>query len=174
MYPSPFSSLIRALYLLTSSIEDLIVNCIRSKLSEYSDRITHLLMLLAKNSNEFRWSSPEWQQAKHYIGEVIAKCICQLTSCSVYQLDMHGGEPSDGLGDKDIDLAIRCPSNDALDIQKLETIVEEAVTNYLSGVLSYNIYQFLSVPNIVELHNADEFLIKRYIVAGPPYATRLC
>ncbi|ABM79947.1 hypothetical protein [Hyperthermus butylicus] len=159
---------------MASGVEDLIVSCVQDRLGKYSSKIAQLLRLLVLGSERPRWDSFEWQQTKRYIGEAIAECICQLAGCSVYRLDMHGGEPSEGLGDKDIDFAISCSTNNMPDVRELEARLEDIVAEHLSGVIGSNIYRFLSVPNIVELHDVNEFLIKKYVEAGPPYVTKLC
>jgi len=118
------------------------------------------------------WRSLEWQRVKRRIAEAIAGCICSLLGRSVYLTDLHGGEPSEGLGDKDIDLVIEClgPGEAA----RLEQVAEERVAEALARLLGGDPYSVLGVPNIVELHSSHEFLAARLLRAGAPYVENVC
>ncbi len=118
------------------------------------------------------WRSLEWQRVKHGIAEAIAGCICSVLGRSVYLTDLHGGEPSEGLGDKDIDLVIECLSPD--EIPGLEQQVERLVAEALARVLGGEPRSVLGVPNIVELHSSHEFLASRLLRVGAPYVESLC
>jgi len=127
---------------------------------------------LQRRKNGVLWRTMEWQRSKRLIARVLSDCICKYTSCHVYFLDIHGGEPSTGLGDKDIDLVLECPTE--INIERIETIAETLVLNILKTILGDNPYRILGVPNIVELHLSNEYLFKKYLKAGPPYAFRIC
>jgi len=95
-----------------------------------------------------------------------------VLDCSVYIVDVHGGEPSSGLGGKDIDLIVNCCSG--ADLERLERIAEKLVADILESVLGRDPYQVLGVPNIVELHSSSEYLFEKYLESGPPYVFRVC
>ncbi len=119
------------------------------------------------------WTSFEWQKTKYIIARSIASCLCPR-GCKVYLLEMHGGEPSGGLGDKDIDLAVECPLSQS-EVERLEREFEKIVVDFLSGILGGDAKKKLKVPNIVELHSTDEFIIKKHIEAKDArYVINLC
>lgn len=118
------------------------------------------------------WRSLEWQHVKRHIAEAIAACICDYIGKRVYLTDLHGGEPSEGLGDKDIDLIVECLGPDEALV--LEQLLEARVADILRGALGGDPHQVLGVPNIVELHSSHEFLASRLLRLGAPYVEPLC
>lgn len=119
------------------------------------------------------WRSIGWQRAKRAIAEAVAYCLCSiLDGCRVYLLDLHGGEPSEGLGDKDMDLAVDCI--DPPQAQQLEQELEHLVRRVLEKKLGGDPYSKLQVPNLVEVHSTREYLIERHVSAGPPYSILVC
>ena len=118
------------------------------------------------------WDTPEWQYMKRLIASSVARCLCRL-GCRVYLGDFHGGEPSEGLGGKDIDIIIDCgvPGGTA---KRLEEQIEAVVAGWLRGLLGREPYTALGIPNIVELHTTGEFLFKKYVEKGMPYVMPLC
>lgn len=141
-------------------------NCIASKL--YKLRPTS--SLLEERPGE-AWRSLSWQRLKRVIAHAVASCLCPM-GCKVYLADLHGGEPSEGLGGKDIDLILDCIS--LVDIAALEQLVEGIIASWLLEELGRDPYLFLGIPNIIELHDTTEFLFKKYVEAGPPYVFSLC
>ncbi|KSW11804.1 hypothetical protein CF15_03095 [Pyrodictium occultum] len=132
-------------------------------LLEAARRLTHASTL---------WETFEWQRAKRIIAQSIASCLCRILGCRVYMTDLHGGEPSTGLGDKDIDLIIDCPQGP--NPSSLEGVAERLAAGMLRSLLGDSPYRVLGVPNIVEVHEASEFLFKKYLERGAPYVARLC
>jgi len=118
------------------------------------------------------WDTVEWQRSKRLIARAIAFCLCRAAGCKVYIADVHGGEPSAGLGGKDIDLIADCPST--IDLTAVERMAEELVATMLENVLASDPYRVLAVPNLVELHTSREYLFEKYLESGPPYVFRLC
>ena len=124
-----------------------------------------------KGFREPRWKSFSWQRAKRIIARSIAYCICR-NNCTVYLLEMHGGEPSEDMGGKDVDIAIDCISGEeALEIEKE---LEKLLVEKLREKLGVDPYRYLDIPNIVEVHSANEYIIKKHVEAGPPYSIKLC
>lgn len=118
------------------------------------------------------WDTMEWQKSKRLIARAIASCLCRTIGCEVYIIDVHGGEPSSGLGGKDIDLVIDCPPH--FNTDSVEETVESLVAAMLEDILADNPYRVLGVPNLVELHTSKEYLFEKYLRSGPPYVFRLC
>jgi len=119
------------------------------------------------------WETFEWQRLKRLIARTAATCLCRYTGCPVYLGDIHGGEPSEGLGGKDADLILGCPMG-AEETRRIEQQLERVTAAWLHGVLGDDPYRFLGVANIVELHTVAEYLFKKYVEAGPPYVVRIC
>ncbi len=91
--------------------------------------------------------------------------------CRVYVLDMHGGEPSEGLGGKDVDLAVEgC----RLDPAALEELLERLARDMLRRATGRDPYRLLGIPNIIEVHSTREFVVEKYVRLGPPYSVPLC
>ena len=150
------------------------VQCLKEKLRDNRNEIEYLLNTLMSMRIDPPWTSFEWQKTKYIIARSIASCLCPQ-GCKVYLLEMHGGEPSEGLGDKDIDLAVECPSLSQEEVENLEKVFEKTVVDFLSGILGGNAKEKLKVPNIVELHSANEFIIKKHIEARDArYVIDLC
>ncbi len=152
-----------------------VLNCIKESLEEAKADIAKLVRQARSqcaNDNCLPWETLEWQRVKGIIASAVAECICSILGCSVYRLEMHGGEPSLGLGDKDVDLAVDCRQD--INIEDFEADIESLVGEFLGRVIGEDIYKAIRLPNIVELHTTREFLIKRYVEAGPPLAFRLC
>ncbi len=141
-------------------------NCIASRLHT----LRPMSFLLGERPGE-AWRSLSWQRLKRMIAYAVASCLCSM-GCKVYLADLHGGEPSEGLGGKDIDLILDCTS--MVDIAALEQLVEGITASWLLEELGRDPYLFLGIPNIVELHDTTEFLFKKYVEAGPPYVFPLC
>ena len=152
---------------------DDLVQCLEKKLAENKNPIERLLKALMNMGIDPPWMSFEWQKTKYLIARSIAYCLCRH-GCRVYLLEMHGGEPSEGIGDKDIDLAVGCPLSPEK-VEGLEKSFEEKVNEFLSSILGGNAREKLKVPNIVELHSISEFLIKKHVEARDQrYAIDLC
>lgn len=152
-----------------------LASCIRAKLLGSLARLRRLVLEAVDSSPESPWESVAWQAAKSIIARAAASCICRLTGCHVYLLDMHGGEPSEGLGGKDVDLAVECPgTTPSCSPRELEDALEAAAAEILDKAVGGDARRMLKIPNIVEVHSADEFLIKRYVELGPPYSRPLC
>jgi hypothetical protein len=118
------------------------------------------------------WETLEWQHSKRILAKIISNCICITLNCKVYILDVHGGAPSEGLGGKDIDFIIDCKYKDIA--SSLEEIIENIVKGQLRELIGEDPYKYLGIPNIVEFHSVNEFLFKKYVELGPPYAIKLC
>lgn len=118
------------------------------------------------------WDTPEWQYMKRLIASSIARCLCSL-GCRVYLGDFHGGEPSEGLGGKDIDIIIDCSAPEGA-VKRLEEQIEAVVAGWLRSLLGQEPYTALGIPNIVEIHTTNEFLFKKYVDRGTPYVVPLC
>ncbi|BEP18270.1 hypothetical protein PYJP_16220 [Pyrofollis japonicus] len=154
------------------NLDDL-VGCVINNMKRHDGELRRLLRSLLSSPSEVPWSRLEWQRAKYIIARGIAECFCK-NNCRVYLLEMHGGEPSDGLGDKDIDMAIDCPG-EKINIDFIENILEKYVTKYLSGLIGGEVRRELKIPNVVELHTSDEFLIKKHLEARDKrYAIKIC
>jgi len=150
-----------------------LVHCFREGLAEKRAEIERLLRTLMDSRIDPPWASFEWQKIKYIIARCISHCLCQH-GCKVYLLEMHGGEPSEGIGDKDIDLAIDCPLLQE-DIDALEKEFEKTVLGFLGDILGDDARKVLKVPNIVELHSLNEFIIKKHVRArNQHYAIDLC
>jgi len=119
------------------------------------------------------WESLEWQRLKRLIARSIASCLCRILGCSVYIGDFHGGEPSAGLGGKDIDLVLNCELDEEA-LAVLEKLLEAKLAELLRRVFRRDPYSYLGIPNIVELHSTGEYLFKKYVERGMPYVQRLC
>jgi hypothetical protein len=119
------------------------------------------------------WDTIEWQRMKRLIARVVALCICSILRCPVYLGDFHGGEPSEGLGGKDVDLVLDC-SIDSKRLSRIEKLIESMVKKWLDRLIGLDSYTALGIPNIIELHSTREYLFKKYVEAGPPYVIRLC
>jgi hypothetical protein len=161
---------------LVCSVINKIVACIGEGLEEEYSLLRRLIVKsleMQDIENYTPWKTIEWQRAKDIIGRIIANCICKLTGCKVYRLEMHGGEPSPDLGDKDVDLAIECEKY-IFNVDKLEEKVEEKITSFISSIIGDDVHEKLKLSNIVEMHYSNEFLIERYIRSGPPLAFRIC
>jgi hypothetical protein len=144
-----------------------LLSCLRSRLERLE--AAYRLSSVGLPSS---WNSIEWQHMKHLIARAAAPCLCRILGCRLYLSDVHGGEPSEGLGGKDIDLILDCPSE--VDTEAIEEELEQVIYGWLQRLLGGDPYQRLGIPNIVELHTTREFLFKKYVEAGPPYAVRLC
>lgn len=150
-----------------------LMRCLEKKLAEKQAEIEHLLKTLMNTGIDPPWASFEWQKIKYIIARCISSCLCQR-GCKVYLLEMHGGEPSEGIGDKDIDLAIDCPLGQE-DIDALENEFEKLVLDFLGSILGDDARRKLKVPNVVELHSVNEFIIKKHVEARDQrYAIDLC
>jgi len=150
------------------------VQCLKEKLENNRKEIGYLLNMLMNMRVDPPWTSFEWQKAKYIIARSIASCLCPQ-GCHVYLLEMHGGEPSGGLGDKDIDLAVDCPPLSQEEVENLEKAFEKIVIDFLSEILGGNAKEKLKVPNVVELHSTSEFIIKKHIEARDTrYVINLC
>jgi hypothetical protein len=158
-----------------STVKD-IVDCVLNRISRNGDLLRRLVssaLQECRGEDCLPWETGEWQRAKSIIGDSIAECICTIAGCRVYRLEMHGGEPSLGLGDKDADLAVDCDDS-SFDVEALEEMLEKLLSDIVGEIVGGNAYEKLKLPNIVELHTTREFLIKKYVEAGPPYAFRVC
>lgn len=120
------------------------------------------------------WETLEWQRSKRILAKIIGNCICNILGCKVYILDVHGGAPSEGVGGKDIDFIIDCKYKDKDIAGSLEEIIENIVKERLRELIGEDPYRYLGIPNIVEFHSVNEFLFKKYVELGPPYAIKLC
>ncbi len=117
------------------------------------------------------WETLAWQRVKRILAEAMAGCICE-EGCSVYLLEMHGGALSEDAGGKDIDLAVEC--SEAVDVAGLEAALEAAASRVLEWLVGGEPRRLIGIPNIVEVHRADEYIVKKHLERGGPHSRLLC
>jgi len=117
------------------------------------------------------WETLAWQHAKRILAEAMAGCMCG-EGCTVYLLEMHGGALSEDAGGKDIDLAVECRGE--VDVAELEAALEAAAYRILEKLVGGEPRRVIGVPNIVEVHRVDEYIVKKHLERGGPHSRLLC
>ncbi len=99
---------------------------------------------------------------KRKIAETVAQCLRRLGASEVYMVELHGGEHIVGeIGDKDIDLVVKCTQD--LDLNDIERVSERTIAEVLAVLLNGDPYKLLGVPNIIEIHPIDKGFMGRHV-----------
>ncbi len=107
------------------------------------------------------WRTLEWQFLKDKLARVVAQCLKNIYDCNVWYADLHGGEYDVGYGDKDIDIIVDACKN--VSAEYLENILEKILSDILKAMLYSDPYETLGVPNIIEVHDAQQPIYQKIL-----------